>query len=193
MKMKKKTAIIASFTVGTLLFATTAFADITSKSGYEQLKDSVKTVSAKASGEYDNYTMEMTTIIKNNGQVMVSSNSVNKVDRLQNAQESNNTNEESGKISTYYNYNDSKTSINFDQRNDKVYVTEYNKEREHILPDDPFAEEEAADIERIIDAVVGSLKDHVIVNENPDGTKVLSGSLSEMQIPALVNAVSSLF
>ncbi|MGI1657849.1 MAG: hypothetical protein ACRKFN_02635 [Desulfitobacterium sp.] len=192
MKMKKKTAIIASFTVGTLLFATTAFADIASKSGYEQLKDSVKLVSAKATGEYDNYTMEMTAIIKDNGQVIISSNAVNKVDRIKNAQESNNTNVEAGKTSTYYNYNDRKTSINIDQRSDKVYETEYNEEREHIIPDDPFAEEEAADVERIIDAVVGSLKDHVIVNENPDGTKVLSGSLSEMQIPALVNAVSSL-
>ena len=47
-------------------------------------------------------------------------------------------------------------------------------------------------MEKIADALVGNLKDAVVVTENSDGSKTLSGSLSESQIPALINAVVSL-
>jgi hypothetical protein len=56
----------------------------------------------------------------------------------------------------------------------------------------PFKEEYADDFEKIADAVVGSLKDHVVVTENSDGSLGLAGSLTELQIPSLVNAVASL-
>ena len=39
---------------------------------------------------------------------------------------------------------------------------------------------------------MGSLKDAVVVTQDSDGSKTLSGSLSESQIPALINAVVSL-
>jgi hypothetical protein len=47
------------------------------------------------------------------------------------------------------------------------------------------------DIERIVDAFVGNLKDYVSVSVRADGSKVFTGSLSEAQIPALVNAIAS--
>lgn len=192
MKLKKKTAIIAGFTVGTLLFATTAFADILSKSGYEQLKDGVKIAAEKASSEYDNYTMEVTAVIKDNGKVLESNSAVDKYDRVKNAHERVNAIETSqGKMTSYYVYEDANVTIRSGMEDDKVYVGEYPEGREIFLFNNPFEEEEAEDVERIVDAVVGSLKDHVIVNENPDGTKELNGSLSEMQIPTLINAVSS--
>ena len=42
MKLKKKAIMIMSFSLGTLLFATTALAEVTSKSGYDQVKDAMK-------------------------------------------------------------------------------------------------------------------------------------------------------
>ncbi|AFM00708.1 hypothetical protein Desde_2370 [Desulfitobacterium dehalogenans ATCC 51507] len=192
MKLKKKTAIIAGFTVGALLFATTAFADIVSKSGYDQLKDGIKITAEKASSEYDSYTMEMTAVLKANGKVLESNSAVDKFDRVKKAKETSNTSENSqGQVSTYYYYNDTNTTIRKGSDSDKIYVGEYPEGREFHVFDNPFAEDEFEDVERIVDAVVGSLKDHVIVKENPDGSKELSGSLSEMQIPTLINAVSS--
>jgi hypothetical protein len=51
------------------------------------------------------------------------------------------------------------------------YVTEYGQERDFSAVSNPFKEKEANDIERIADALVGSLKDHVVVKENTDGVK----------------------
>ena len=64
MKIKKKTAMLASFTIGTLLFATTALADVVSKSGYEQLKDGLKVSAKKMSGEFNSFTLDITYVIK---------------------------------------------------------------------------------------------------------------------------------
>ena len=64
--------------------------------------------------------------------------------------------------------------------------------REITASKNPFKEKEATDVEKIVDALVGNLKDAVVVTENSDGSKTLSGSLSESQIPALINAVVSL-
>ena len=56
MKLKKKSAIMLSFILGGTLFVSTAFADVISKSGYEQLKDSVKTTGSKCSDQIKNFT-----------------------------------------------------------------------------------------------------------------------------------------
>jgi len=192
LKIKQRTGIIIGFTLGALLFATTALADIMSKSGYDQLKDGIKTLAHKASTEYDSLTFEATMVAKVDGKIFEMQSNVEKYDRLKNAKEANYTQQDAkGKVSKSYSYSDSNTSIYMDEYSDKIYVNQFEKSRDVAVIEDPFAEEEFKDIERIIDAVVGNLKDHVIVNENPDGTKELSGSLSEMQIPALVNAVSS--
>lgn len=71
------------------------------------------------------------------------------------------------------------------------YVTEFTEGNGTIM-EDPFKQEEAEDIEKIADAVIGNLKDYVVVEEKADGSKEFSGSLQETQIPALVNAVASL-
>lgn len=184
--------MLASFTLGTLLFAGTALADMTSKSGYEQLKDSLKLTAEKVSGEFDSLTMDLTYVIKDNGEILQSENQVYKYDRKLNATETMITNEGlSGNSSNYY-YSDNQVDIRRGlETNDKYYVTEFTEAREFQRFTNPFEEDEAEDIERIADAVVGSLKDHVIVKDNPEGDKELTGSLTEMQIPTLVNAVSS--
>lgn len=192
MKMKKRTAMLASFTLGTLLFAGTALADMTSKSGYEQLKDSLKLTAEKASGEFDSYTMDLTYVIKDNGQILQSENQVEKYDRQMNAVETISTSEGVNGNTSNFSYSDKDVDIRRGMTADgKFYVTEYTEERELPGFSNPFVEDEAEDIERIADAVVGSLKDHVIVKDNPEGSKELTGSLTEMQIPTLVNAVSS--
>lgn len=193
MKIKKKTAMLASFTIGTLLFATTALADVLSKSGYDQLKDGLKVSAEKMSGEFDNFTLDITYAIKDNGKTLQSENHVEKSDRKNNVSETTNTSDGiNGKNSTNYTYSDSKTDIRRGiGLDDKVYVMEYTEERKLNQFTNPFAQNGAEDVERIADAVIGSLKDHVIVKDNSDGSKELTGSLTEMQIPALVNAVAS--
>lgn len=192
MKLKKKTVMLISFSIGALLFATTALADMVSKSGYEQLKDGLKTTAEKCSEELDSFTIDISMEVKNNGETLMSSNDVSKIDRDNNTQESF-TNQKSvnGKNYNSYNYSDDKVRIRWNQDQDTYYVTELISESSPTNFVNPFDEQGAEDVERIMDAVVGSLKDHVMVKDNPDGSKEISGSLSEMQIPALINAVSS--
>ncbi len=193
MKIKKNTAMLMSFTLGTLLFATTALADIANKSGYEQLKDSLKLTAAKATEEFNSFTLDISFVVKDNGKIITSQNELEKVDRKNSATESTSARESVyGEKYNGYNYSDKNTMIGFSNGDDTYHVTEFTEERKFNSMNNPFKQGQAEDVEKIADAVVGSLKDYVVVKDNSDGSKELSGSLSEVQIPPLVNAVSSL-
>lgn len=194
MKVKKKTAILVSFTLGMLLFAATALADITSKSGYEQLKDALKKTAGDCSDQFNNYTLEFSLAVKDNGKTLMTGNDVKKFDRDMGATESHSYNESIGEgKSSSLSYTDKNTSIYHDDGEDIYHVTEFTKGRNTNLNifDDPFRDENAEDIEKIVDALVGSLKDYVVVTDEQNGSKEISGSLTEAQIPSLVNAVAS--
>lgn len=193
MKMKKKTVLLLSFTLGLLLIATTALADITNKSGYEQLKDGIKDTAEICSTGLDSFTLDSSMVLKDNGKVLNSENSVSKYDRSSNTVEQRNTSQRSnGESTSYYSYSDKTTDIRNHSGDETYYVIEYSDEKEDGFSfDNPFKEDQAADVERIIDALVGSLRDHVSVKENADGSKEIYGSLNEVQIPALINALAS--
>ena len=63
---------------------------------------------------------------------------------------------------------------------DKYYVTEFpdDMDREHRNQFiNPFNENGAPEIEKIVDALVGNLKDYVQVEERPEGGQNLLGKL----------------
>ena len=188
MKIRKKTAIVASFTLGSLLFVGTAFAEVTSKNGYIQLKDAVKYTADSCATKFKNYTMEDTLVIKVGDKVIHSESSTQKYDMASGSRESIDGDQQGTK--GYY-YTDKKTSISHNIADDTYYVNEYTNDNNIKLFSNPFDEKYAVDAEKIVDAVVGNLKDYVIVSENADGTKELSGSLSEAQIPTIVDAIIS--
>lgn len=192
MKLKKKTAMFLSFALGTVMFASTAMAEVMSKSGYDQLKDSMKYTAESLTSDVSSYTMDMSFVLKDNGNVLSSETSLNKYDVSKKAMESVSTNID-GKVKrdNYY-YTDKNCFISKDNNQNIYYVGEYTSPREGYTFKNPFKEKEASDVEKIADALVGNLKDSVIVTENTDGSKVLSGSLKESQIPALINAIVSL-
>lgn len=192
MVRKKKTLLLISFTLGLLLIATTALADITNKSGYEQLKDSIKGTAESCGTSLDSFTVDASYVIKDNGKILTSENSVEKYDRANGVRESSTTSQRiNGKQYSNYFYNDKTTDIYKYSDNEAYTVVEYKEEKELHYFNNPFKEKEAADIERIFDALVGSLRDHVSVKENMDGSKEIYGSLNEVQIPALINALAS--
>ncbi|KZL89452.1 hypothetical protein [Clostridium magnum] len=192
MKFKKKTAMFISFALGTTMFATTALAEVVSKNGYDQLKDSLKYTAENCTTKLSNYTMEVSFVVKDNGNTIFSESSVNKYDVSKQAMENTNSRFENSTKSEYYYYADKNCNINKDGKQNIYFITEYTSPREVHSFTNPFKEKQAGDVERIADALVGNLKDSVVVTQNADGSKQLSGSLSESQIPALVNAVVSL-
>jgi hypothetical protein len=193
MKVGKTTALAASFCLGAVMLVTTAFADVTAKTGYDQLKDSIKYTANSCAESLQNFSFEATMTLKDNDQVLNSANFLEKLDTANGKHETINVEERRGeKKRSYYSYSDKKCCIRKDSSNDIYYVTEFANERSGSVFQSPFKEERAADMERIFDALVGNLKNYVMVDEKPDGSQQLSGTVSEAQIPALVNAFSSL-
>ncbi|MBU3156292.1 hypothetical protein LL037_02560 [Clostridium estertheticum] len=192
MKLNKKTAMIVSFALGSVMFATTAMAQVLTKSGYDQLKDSVKYTAESATTKLTSYTADMSIILKDNGTVVYSDDSLSKVDVAKGAKETVTKGIDGLKKTEEYNYSDLNESIYKNNTNNIYNTTTFTTPHKTTISQNPFKEEGATDMEKIADAVVGNLKDAVVVTQNSDGSKTLSGSLSEAQIPALINAVVSL-
>lgn len=194
MKRSKKTLTVLSFTVGACLFVSTAFADMTLGSGYDRLKGAVKQTAAQMEKGLDSYTVETMYTLKDNGQNLVQSTSVSKFDTVQQVSEDSSvTQYANGESTSSYSYSDPQQTI-WKDTDGKYYVSEVPKgikQEDNRLFRNPFHEEGAAEIEKIVDAVVGNLKDYVQAEERPEGGRAYSGTLSEAQVPALVNAVSS--
>jgi hypothetical protein len=191
MKFNKKSKIIISLALGTVMFTTTAIAQVLSKSGYDQLKDSIKYTTASCTTKLSSYTIDTAFVIKDNGSVISSQNSLDKTDVSNQTKENVSTTVEGGVKKENYFYSDKIGFISKNSDQDVYYTTEYATPHETVVLSDPFKEKGATDMEKIADALVGGLKDAVVVAENSDGSKTLSGSLSESQIPALINAVVS--
>lgn len=193
MKISKKAAMGISLAVGTLMFATTAFAEVASKNGYEQLKDALKYTADNCSSKLQNYTMDTSLVIKDSGKVLDQEDVVSKYDISKNAVETTSSSVagENKEMQSYY-YSDPDSDITYDSGDGTYKETDYaSPKKNNIAFRNPFKEKSAADIEKIADAVIGNLKDYVVVNQKPDGTKELSGSISEAQIPAVANAIVS--
>lgn len=190
MKLGKKTAIAISFTVGTLMFATTAFAEVTSKSGYDQLKDSLKYTAKACTGELSNYTVDASFVVKDGSAIIYSSSYLSKVDVSDKSKEDTTTTYTGSKKTESYHYTDKKSMILKDTGSSTYYVTNFPDGTKWDIKN-PFEEDRASDIEKIADALVGSLKDSVAVNVKQDGSREISGSLTSTQIPSLINALVS--
>lgn len=194
MKIKKRTAMMISFALGTLLLATSALADINSKSGYDQLKDALKLTAGNCSNKFTSFTMDLSIEVKDNGKTVSAEDSVQKYDMSKKSSESISSTEQYGRKSSTYRYNDPTTAIYHntgDGQDDVYHVVQFSGSTKTPLFDDPFKHNKTEDLEKIADALVGSLKDYVVVKDNPDGSRELSGTLTEVQIPPLVNALAS--
>lgn len=195
MKLSKKSVTVLSFTIGACLFVSTAFADTLLGSGYDRLKGSAKTTASMMDKDMKNYTLEALYTLKDNDKTLIQGSSSQKMDVEKQMKEENTTTKEAnGETTSRYSYSDITKSIYKNGTDDTYQVMEYPANAKQHNPADfenPFEEKGAPEIEKIVDAVVGGMKDYVQVEEGPEGGKVYSGSLSETQVPAILNAVSS--
>lgn len=194
MKRSKRKWTILAFSVGACLFVSTAFADALLGSGYDRFKDSVKHTAEQMETGLDNYTAETLFTLKDNGRTIAQTSTSEKMDNVRRVSENVSvTQYANGESSEFYSYNDEKQSVWKSGSDNKYYVTERGDEGRpnHYLFNNPFKEPGAREMEKIVDALVGNLKEYVQAEERPEGGKAYSGSLTETQVPALVNAVSS--
>jgi hypothetical protein len=211
MKLKKKALVSLSIAVGVAVLATTAVVGAVNESAYTQLKNAVKTTTARVAAEDGNYTQHFAITLKDNGVVLLRTTTSQKSDGIANEQSSV-TETKGGKTQTNYSFNNATKNIWYDAYSDTYFVNEwdsplagttdasgvpYADEKQRLVEStnyntqDPLAQENIKDLEKILDAFVGNLKDYVSVTENADGSRTFTGSLTDTQIPALVNAIAS--
>mgnify|MGYP001300218444 CR=1 FL=1 len=194
MKPGKKAATLLAFVVGACVFVSTAFADMALGTGYDRLKNAIKHTAAQMEHNLPNYTVEMLVTLKTDNQTIRESSEVEKIDTVRKASERTSVSRDhAGNTYTNYWYSDAEMSISKYGNEDVYYVQEYPGGRgSHWNAfSNPFEEEGAQEIEKIIDALVGNLKDYVQVEETAQGGKMYSGSLGSAQVPTLVNAITS--
>lgn len=189
--MKKKTAMIVSLAVGTLMFTTTAFAEVVSKSGYDQAKEAMKYSADNYTSKLSSYTVDVSFALKDNGTVISSQNSVNKYDLKKLSCENTTTTVEGKEKNEGFYYRDKAGYISYNNKDGIYHVTEQKINDDKFWINNPFKQKEAGDLEKIADAFIGNLKDSVVASDNSDGSKEFSGSLNEAQIPTLANAIVS--
>lgn len=199
MKLQKKTIMVLSLAIGALLITSTAFADSMTKTGYEELKDVTKNTASVMANELNNWTTNMSFVLKDNDKVIATQSTINKLDKK------NGTTENKGSmtidgiiVKNEYSYSDEDTVISYDSYSDTYYLTKTEKPAGATnmvyggaFFTNPFENESAKDMEKIFDAAIGNLKNYVFVTTNEDGSKVFTGSISDAQIPSLINALVS--
>ncbi len=189
--MKRKQMTLTAFALGAAIFTSAAAADVIIGSGYNRLKDATKTTAAYLTNEADSFSYNVQYTLLLDGTVYMEEKVSAKLDVVGEKTES--TTYSSGisryEPHEYYSYRDSEKTIS--GNNGEYYVSEpYRYAYSGDFVRNPFDEKEAADIENIIDAFVGNLKDLVMIEEG-SGNTVYSGNLSETQVPALANALTS--
>lgn len=195
MKINKKLFTPLAFILGALLFTSSALADMALGSGYDELKNSAKATAQQMADELGNFTIDMLFSFQIDEQTIYQTTTLTKVDNQQGVFEENTSIEKAdGSVSSHYYYLDKEMSISKDDSDATYLVTQFEDQREHEewrAFENPFDQEITPEIEKIFDALVGSLKEQIQVEEKPDGGRLFSGSLSEIQVPPLINAVSS--
>lgn len=191
MKYKKRSTILGVFVLGAAILATSAFADAALGSGYYNLKNSVKTTTAKLTEDVDNFSVDLITSVKVDGKVFAETTSNTKFDIKNQAQESSGTDLQKGKIVKNHSYSDENQRIYKNLEDGSYHVVEKQKSNKgKKIIENPFEEEQMKDAEKIMDAFAGSLED-VIQIEESDGKKMYIGNIGDSEIPPLVNTISS--
>jgi hypothetical protein len=197
-RKNKKVLMSVSLALGALLIMSTAFADSINKSAYDQLKDTIKFTAANYVDMIDSSTVVTTVVLKDNDEEILKHTSTIRTQTDADRSETISTTVLLGKdVSNEYSYRDGEGSIYYDAAADTYYIKQFvmDPAKQYVdgigYMDNPFDQEGAEDIEKIFDALVGNLQNYVVVTVNEDGTKEYSGSLTDAQIPALINAIVS--
>jgi hypothetical protein len=190
MRLSKKATTLCAILIGAAILSVSAYADAVIGSGYNRLKNSTKYTLSKLANDVDNFSVDMILSAKIDGSTFAEETVNAKYDIANQVEESLSSTFEKGEKRENYTYRDRQQDIYKHSNEDTYYVYQRQRNDERKIFTNPFEEEQAADAERIIDALVGNLQDVIQVEES-GSKKMYMGNLSDTQVPALVNAVSS--
>jgi hypothetical protein len=190
--MNKKLMLMgAGFTLGSTLLVTSAFAGIGDAPGYEAYKSAVKTTMTA-----QNMTEKVALSLQDNGSELLHVDSTAKTDKTKHTASVDATVKAGGTTESFQVYRQDGQQIVKSGASDVYMVFGNGKSRSEKAPKEHNDKNDQVirnEVENVIDALVGNLKNYVTLTPGADGTKTISVQLNGNQIPTAANAIASLF
>jgi hypothetical protein len=184
-KLKKGFVILGVVGISSLVMVTSGFAAMSSSTGYSVYKDAIK-----ATSSLDSVALSGGISLKDNGVSLLNVTGSVKADLANETGSGSATIDNNGKQQTVEVYRQNNQTITKSSASDVYY-----QEQEHANKnenDKPESKQIPQEVENIIDSLVGNLQNSVTLDNKTDGTKAITLSLSNAQLPPVVNAVGSL-
>lgn len=190
--MNKKLAMIGlGVAVGSMMLVTSVYAGVGSAPGYETFKSAVK-----QTAKVDNVTRQVNVSLQDNGASLLNVKSTIKSGGVDHAGSAVVTVKSGTDEQTIHFYNQDGKQIVKTEDSDVYKVLEgegmpgkfKGHERANHTPDPEVIHE----VENVVDALVGNLKNYVTMDEAPGNVKDIHFKLSGSQISPVVNTIGSL-
>lgn len=187
--MKKKWVALGSAVgISSIIMVTAGMSVMAGSSGYDAYKSALKTTKTAAS-----FSVQAEMAVKDNGVVLASANGSVKASPASGTG-SGQVEITSGGASQKLNFYKQDSGMVMKADDSDIYYVQTGRperqgEEKRSKPAKPVDQAIPQQVETVIDALVGNLKDYVGIDEKADGSKEVSLQLTNAQIPAVVNAI----
>jgi hypothetical protein len=184
-EVKKGFVIIGAIGISSVVMVTSGFAAMASSSGYSVYKDAIK-----ATKSLDSVALSGGISLKDNGASLINVTGNVKANLVNETESGSAIIDNNGKQQTVEVYKQSNQTITKSSASNVYYQklerADKNKNEK------PESKQIPKEVENIIDSLVGNLQNSVTLDNKADGTKAITLSLSNAQLPPVVNAMGSL-
>lgn len=185
--MKKKVLLMgAGLTIGSALLVSSAFAGAGGVQGYEAYKSALKSTAAMASS-----TQNVSLSIQDNGNEVMSVTTKVKANETTGSVSGQAAIKAGSDLQTLDFYNLNGKNVLKTGSSDTYYVIA-ESDREHARNNERMDPALSNEMEKVVDALVGNLKNDVILKDATNGRKTIDVKLAGTQIPTAVNVIGSL-
>ncbi|WP_409343128.1 hypothetical protein [Paenibacillus sp. MBLB4367] len=186
--MKKKWVTLGSaIGISSIVMVTAGMSVMAGTSGYDTYKSALKTTKAAKS-----VSVQAEAVVQDNGVVLTSANGSFKAS-LDNKTGSGTVDVTSGGAGQKLSFYKQESGTVLKSADSDVYYVrqdEQDKQDKRKKAKEPIDQAIPQQVETVIDALVGNLKDYVAVDAKADGSKEVSVELTNAQLPAVVNAIA---
>ncbi|WP_028552664.1 hypothetical protein [Paenibacillus sp. UNC451MF] len=184
--MKKKWLMLGSAVgISGVVMITTGLSAMASTSGYDTYKAAFKNTKT-----IQNVSVQAQSVLQDNGNELTSANGTFKLSPQNHLASGSVTVKGSGAEQSLLFYKQADGTVVKPSGTDVYYVRQEGKEKNWNTNKIQDHEVMSQQVETVIDALVGNLKDYVTVDNKADGTKQVAVELTNSQIPAVVNAIA---
>lgn len=185
---RKPVLIVLSLVLGATMLCTTAFANISSSSGYEAYKAAVLSLP-----QANSLTAQATVSVADNGNVILNADGTVKMDRTNNTMSSISTIKTGDKTQSNEMYRQNGQTVMKDSNSDAYNVmTKGIRDSGKTFEKQPATREVPAEVQNIVDLLAANFDNNISLDNNADGSKVVTLQLADSQITPLENAVAAL-